>query len=297
MEQVLPIFILLGIVIVALALMLVGILTSARARQAQQTPVDSRPPGEVASTPLASDSIADSIAVHLQPNGDVVLEIEGRRFRRMDDIWDERLAARVRAAIAGMQRFAGIAPTAQRPAALELSDELRIGHAPADRALVVELDGRRYRQLNDLPSEESRRQVLAMMGELTAFAQGFAIPAQTSQPAMPAPDEFLRQLSTAASAPAPLKSYSLMDSLRTPVPKPAPMPIGIAGQVEQILQQQLADNPMLRGWSIHVVTAPDGSLQLAVEGQSLPWPDGVPNGPVRDAVQKAIRAWEQTAGL
>jgi hypothetical protein len=281
--------------------MLVGIFASARARQAEQTPVDGMPPGEVAFDLPPSDSIADSIAVHLQPNGDVVLEIAGRRFGRMDDIGDERLAARlpaiVRASIAGMQRFAGIAPAAQRPATLDLSDELRLGHAPADRALVIELDGRRYRQLSDLPSEESRRQVLAMIGELTAFAQGFAIPAQTSQPAMPAPDEFLRQLSTAASAPAPLKSYSLMDSLRTPVPKPAPMPIGIAGQVEEVLQQQLADNPTLRGWSIHIVTAPDGSLQLAVEGQSLRWPDGVPEGPVRDAVQKAIRMWEQTAGL
>ena len=68
------------------------------------------PLGEAAFAPLASDSIADSIVVHLQPDGDVVLEIEGRRFRRMDDIGDERLAARVRAAVAGMQRFAGIVP-------------------------------------------------------------------------------------------------------------------------------------------------------------------------------------------
>jgi hypothetical protein len=292
-EQVLPIFILLGIIIVALALMLVGIFASARARQAQQTPVDGTPPGEGASTPSASDSIT----VHLQPNGDAVLEIAGQRFRRMDDIRDNRLAARMRAAVAGVQRFVGITPTAQRPAALELTDELRIGHAPANGALVIELDGRRYRQLSDLPSEESRRQVLAIIGELTVFAQGLAVPAQTSQPATPAPNEFLKQLSTAASAPAPLKSYSLIESLRTPTPKPAPMPIGIAGQVEQILQQQLADNPTLRGWSIHIVTAPDGSLQLTVEGQSLPWPDGVPDGPVRDAVQKAIRVWEQTAEL
>jgi len=303
-EQVLPIFILLGIIIVALALMLVGIFANTRARQAQQTPVDGMPPGEVASTPLASDSTAESlaeslaksIAVHLQPNGDVVLEIEGQRFRRMDDIGDNRLAARVQAAVAGMQRFAGITPTAQRPAALELADELRIGHAPAGGALVIEMDGRRYRRLSDLPSEESGRQVLAMIGELTAFAQGLGVPAQTSQPATPAPDEFLKQLSAAASAPAPLKSYSLLESLRTPTPKPAPMPIGIAGQVEQILQQQLADNPTLRGWSIHIVTAPDGSLQVQVEGQSLHWPDSVPDGPVRDVVQKAIRAWEQTAG-
>jgi len=288
-EQVLPIFILLGIIIVALVLMLVGVFASARGRQAQQTPVDDMPLGEAA---LASDSSADSIVVHLQPNGDVVLEIEGRRFRRMDDIGDERLAARMRAAIAGMQRFAGIVPRSATP---ELADELRIGHAP-DRTLVIELGGRRYRQLSDVPSEESRRQVLAMVGELTAFAQRLVIPAPTRQPATPAPDDFLKQLSKPAPVPEPLKSYSLIDSLRTPAPKPAPMPIGIAGQIEQILQQQLIDDVTLRGYSIHIVTAPDGSLQLAVEGQTLPWPGGVPDGPVRDAVQKAIRTWEQTAG-
>jgi hypothetical protein len=294
-EQVLPIFILLGIIIVALVLMLVGIFASARARQAQQTPMDDMPLGEAAFAPLASDPIADSsadsIVVHLQTGGDAVLEIAGRRFRRMDDIGDERLAARVRAAVAGMQRFAGIVP---KSATSELADELRIGHAPADRALVIELEGRRYRQLSDVPSEESR-QVLAMMGELTAFAQGL-VPAQTRQRATPAPDDFLTQLSKPAPAPGLPKSYSLMDSLRTPAPKPAPMPIGIAGQIEQILQQQLMDNPTLQGWSIHIVTAPDSSLQIQVEGQSLHWPDSVPDGPVRDAIQKAIRTWEQTAG-
>jgi len=292
-EQVLPIFILLGIIIVALALMLVGVFASARARQVQQTPEDDTPRGEAAFASPASDSSADSIVVHLQTGGDAVLEIAGRRFRRMDDIGDERLAARVRAAVAGMQRFAGIV---QKSATPELADELRIGHAPADGALVIELEGRRYRQLSDMPSEESRQQVLAMMGELTAFAQGLG-PAPTRQPATPAPDDFLKQLSKPAAAPGPLKSYSLMDSLRTPAPVPAPMPIGIAGQIEQILQRQLIDSPVLRGWSIHIVTAPDSSLQVQVEGQSLPWPDGVPDGPVRDAVQKAIRTWEQTAGL
>ena len=288
MEQVLPIFILLGVIIVALVLMLVGIFAGARARQAQQTPTDDMSLSEAALAPPASDSVV----VHLQTGSKVVLEIAGRRFGRMDDIGNERLAARVRAAVTGIQRFAGIVPGSAPP---ELADELRIGHAP-DRALVIELGGRRYRQLDDVPSEESRRQVLAMIDELTAFAQRPG-PVPTRQPVTPAPDDLLKQLSKPAPAPEPLKAVSLMDSLRTPAPKPAPMPIGIAGQIEQVLQQQLADDPTLGGWSIHIVTAPDGSLQLAVEGQVLHWPEGVPNGPVRDAVQKAIRTWEQTAGL
>jgi hypothetical protein len=287
-EQVLPIFILLGVIIVALVLMLVGIFAGARARQSQQTSVDGASLGEAALAPLASDPNADPILVHLQSGSDIVLEIAGRRFRRLDDIGDERLAARARAAIAGIQRFAGVVSQSANP---ELADELRIGHA-SDRALVIELGGRRYRQLSDVPSEESRRQVLAMMDELAAFIQR---PSPARQPVAPAPDNFLKQLSK--PAPGPLKSYSLMDSLRAPAPKPAPMPIGIAGQIEQILQQQLADNPTLGGWSIHIVTAPDGSLQLAVEGQVLQWPTGVPDGPVRDAVQRAIRTWEQTAAL
>ncbi len=293
MEQVLPIFILLGVIIVALALMLVGIFAGARGRQAQQTSVDDTPQGEATPSPSASDPNDDYVVVHLQSGSDIVLEIAGRRFRRLGDIGDERLVARVRAAVAGIQRFAGIASQSATP---ELADELRIGHAP-DRALVIELGGRRYRQLSDIPTEESRRQVLAMTGELMTFAQGPVIPARASQPATPLPDDFLKQLSKPTPAQGPLKSVSLMDSLRAPAPKPAPMPIGIAGQIEQILQQQLADDPTLGGWSVHIVTAPDGSLQLAVEGQVVRWPEGVPNGPVRDAVQKAIRTWEQTAGL
>jgi hypothetical protein len=64
--------------------------------------------------------------------------------------------------------------------------------------------------------------------------------------------------------------------------------------VEQILQQQLLDNTTLRGWSVHVVTATDGSLAIEVEGRRLAWPEGVPAGPVREAVQKAIRMWERS---
>ena len=53
MEQVLPIFILLGIIIVALVLLLIGIFASARARQAQQTTVDDMRLGEAALAPPA----------------------------------------------------------------------------------------------------------------------------------------------------------------------------------------------------------------------------------------------------
>ena len=121
-------------------------------------------------------------------------------------------------------------------------------------------------------------------------------PAKSAEPAPLSEDKFLGQLVAPPSEPAPIKIPSLVESLRAPARKPGPMPVGIAGQVEQVLQQQLADNPALLGRSIHIVTARDGSLNIEVEGQLLPWPDKVSEPAVREAVQQAIRTWEATAG-
>lgn len=86
---------------------------------------------------------------------------------------------------------------------------------------------------------------------------------------------------------------TLVESLRRRASRPEPLPVGIAGQVEAILQEQLASDVSLQGRSIHVVTAPDGSLAVQVELQILRWPEQVTDPTVREAVQRAIRIWER----
>jgi hypothetical protein len=79
--------------------------------------------------------------------------------------------------------------------------------------------------------------------------------------------------------------------------KAVPAPIGLAGHIDQVLQDQLVDNAALLGRSIHLATAPDGSLVVQVDGVPFHWPDGVSDADVRAAVQRAIQKWERTTEL
>ena len=299
MQQALPIFIILGVVVISLALVLAGILFNARARREHQE--EEMPPNDpMLAEPLDAPSVkrSESVCFRIDANGAAAVEVDGRRFARLDHVGDERLVRRVLAAVEKVQRFAGVTPPEPRLTLVELTDELRAGHAPAGGALVVEFRGERYRQLKDIRDGETGRQLLSMIGELVAFAQGKvlrpAAPDASVEPGGPAEDEFLKKLAVPQPAPAPLKLPTLIESLRRTGSRPESAPIGIAGQIEKVLQEQLVDNAALQGQAIHVTTAPDGSLVVDVEGNQLHWPDQVRDPAVREAVQKAIRTWERS---
>lgn len=298
MQGVMPTLIL-GVVILALILLLVGVFTLDRSGKARQAaaPQDASPLAEADEAVALSPSPSEPIRIFFEPDGAATVEIEGRRFTQMSEIGDERLTQRALATLGALQRFCGITPPRQ---ALALNDELRVGRTLVDGELIVEFQGRRFRRLAEVRDGETRRRLLALLGELAAFSPGQAAPAPLTGRAEPEPrseDKFLGQLVASPSEPAPIKMPGLVEALRSPARKPGPMPVGIAGQIEQVLQQQLVSNSALRGRSIHIVTARDGSLNVQVEGQWLHWPDGVSEPAVREAVQNSIRAWETSAGL
>lgn len=299
MQEALPILIILGIVVISLALILAGILFNARSRRARQEsemPLDVQVSAEPLDVPSVGPS--ESIRFYINSDGAVSVELEGRRFARLDYIGDERLIRRVLAAVEKVQRFAGVTPFAPRLTPAELTDELRVGHAPAGGALVIEFRGERYRQLMDVRDGETGRQLLSMIGELVAFAQGRVLPPEasvtTGEPGGLNEDAFLKRLAVPPPVTAPLRLPTLFESLRRTASGQESAPIGIAGQIEKVLQEQLEDNVALQGRSIHVTTAPDGSLVVDVEGNRLHWPDQVRDPAVREAVQKAIRTWERS---
>ena len=295
MQDAMPILVMLGVVMLALILLLLGLLTLGRSRKAHE-PVGgvraASPSTEAGEAAGPSPAPSEPIRIFLDPGGAVTVEIEGRRFGRIGDIGDERLTQRALSALGALQRFSGITPPAQT---LDLQDELRAGHTPSDGELVIEFQGQRFRRLTDVRDAETGRRLLALLGELVTFSRGQVVPLVKSTEPL-SEGKFLGQLVTPPSESGPIKIPSLVESLRGPARKPGPMPVGIAGQVEQVLQQQLAGNPALLGRSIHIVTARDGSLNIEVEGQLLHWPDKVSEPAVREAVQRAIRVWEASVG-
>jgi hypothetical protein len=301
MDEAMFTMILFGAGIIVLALILVGIFAFGRSRKAPHEASDgdvpAPAPAESGEIEAPRPSAPEPVRLYLEANGTASVEIEGRRFTRLSDIMDDRLAQRASAAVGAMQRFAGIASEA-KPTPATLNDELRAGHAPEDGVFLVEFHGQRYRKLTEVRDGETGRQLLALIGKLVSFGRGLAVPpsvteAKPAKPESVSEDEFLRQLATSASGPKPLRMPSLVESFESRRVKVEPMPLGIAGQIDKILQQQLLDNTMVLGQSIRLVTAKDGSLEVEVEGRRLKWPDGV-DPIVREAIQNAIRTWEGT---
>jgi len=296
MNEIEYVLFLFGVGIIALGLLVVGFAVWNRRRNKRKEAGDlpassSAAPAEVVAPRQPGP---EPIRLYLQADGSASVELDGRRYARLSEIGDDRLTQQALAAVGAMQRFAGLAPLAPRS---ELKDELRVGHLD-EGLLVVEFHGQRYRKLIEIRDGDIGRQLLTLIGELNAFARGVTVhapapAAKPSEPANPAEKVFLKHLESQAAAPAPLKMPGLIDSLRRPAPKVGPMPVGIAAQIEAILQEQLESNAALSGRSVHVVTARDGGLAVDVDGQVFTLPDGVKDPAVREAVQKAIQTWEK----
>lgn len=152
---------------------------------------------------------------------------------------------------------------------------------------MVEVGGRRYRKLSEVQDAGAARHIRDMLSSLEQFAAGPALVTPSAQPAAPASppqveEQFLRSLQT---PPKPAAQAA-------PRPRPADTGPGIAGQIEQVLQQRLERTPNPPAREIHVSTAADGSLRVEVNGKFYPGLDAVPDPAVREFLQATIKEWE-----
>lgn len=153
---------------------------------------------------------------------------------------------------------------------------------------MVEAGGRRYRKLSEVQDAAVARHIRDMLDSLGQFTAGPAIVPPPAQPAAPAPppqveEQFLRSLQAPPPRPA---------AKTAPRPAPADTGPGIAGQIEQVLQQRLERTPNPPARELHVSTAADGSLRVEVNGKFYPGIDAVPDPAVREFLQATIKEWE-----
>jgi hypothetical protein len=66
-----------------------------------------------------------------------------------------------------------------------------------------------------------------------------------------------------------------------------------AEQIEDILQDLMTANPQLSGHKVDFGTAPDGGLEMWVDGKSYREIKDIPEEPIRAAIQKAIERYNQ----
>lgn len=67
-----------------------------------------------------------------------------------------------------------------------------------------------------------------------------------------------------------------------------------AEQIEDIVQARLAKHPSLRQYRVDFGSAPDGSLEIHVNGQAFTEIDALPDESLKKLVREAVETWRKT---
>ncbi len=169
----------------------------------------------------------------------------------------------------------------------EAADEVvRILIGPA-AGEVVEISGRRYRQLDEIRDPDQRDRVIRALTRLQEFVGAD----HQARPAIPAAR--ISPPAAAAEGPRPAGRWGRKsDSGRELPPVPA---ISVAGEIEALLQQRLAQMPDMRARRIHIHQTPEGGVAIEVDGEWFDGVDDVTDPAARALIQAAIKDWEDRA--
>ncbi len=192
---------------------------------------------------------------------------------------------------------------------------MRIKRLPPMGKLVIEVGNQQFDRLSQIQDPVIKQLVVAAVGELVVFADGY----QTLADAGVAPPlinhesggESNQEPSISereASFHAALEEQRLaalagdMDlsgsnpdrasNSTTIDPAQLEDDLDIAGQVDVFLQNQINKDPDLRGRSIHIVGDSSGGLNITVDGVSYSKPTEIAETSVKSAIQLALREWD-----
>ena len=200
---------------------------------------------------------------------------------------------------------------------------MRVLRDEVSGALIIEVEGQRYRRLADIRDGRVGRRVVWAIADLLRFTEGVPLetvarsapagagaPTSVSQPeTTPAPavsaetpteteEEFLRRLAEEGLAERekqPAKPGGI-GFLRRKAAKPAPEPAQartFVDEIEDILQEFIRESVVPVEKSAHVHAGPDGALEIEVGGQIYERPDDVPDPIIRGLIKAAVDEWER----
>jgi hypothetical protein len=216
---------------------------------------------------------------------------------------------------------------------MELKEIMRVLRDKDTGAIIVEVEGNRYRRLTEIRDGKIGNQVLEAIADLITFTGGIVrgqwaagsvtpvVPARERPPQPqvvgpvgppqavaaepPGGDEgeaFLRRLregdlqvgETLSKEARP----SIMGFIRRREPQVAAEGTGAGGtfidEIEEVLQRMISAAPTPLGEEVHVGTGPDGGLQIQVGVRYFSRADEVPDPTIRDLIEAAVKEWERS---
>jgi len=221
----------------------------------------------------------------------------------------------------------------ERIVPMGLKEMMRVLRDEDTGAIVVEVEGRQYRQLVEIQDGRIGNQVLEAIANLIKFTGGIVrgqwaaasvtpvVPTremphqpQVVEPASPPrsvavesplsdeEEAFLQRLREGdlqvGQTPAREARPSITGFLRRRRPQAAAEEAEAGGtfidEIEAILQRIISTAPTPLGEEVHVRTGPDGGLQIQVGGRYFSRSDEVPDPAIRGLIKAAVKEWERS---
>ncbi len=182
-------------------------------------------------------------------------------------------------------------PTAGVPAPT-LVDEVHIWRQPEGAQIVPELDGKRYHASSEL--NESQHERLARVVDALRLWLITKIEPVSPQP-LPTPAQAPVKTLLPTETPHKLNNNPIdffARALQTDVPKGSAGPKSIAGQVDEILQEKLAES-RLANRAIRLMELPGKGMVVMVGLDQYDGVDAVPDVEVRAMIRSAVMEWER----
>jgi hypothetical protein len=222
---------------------------------------------------------------------------------------------------------------APRPVLQRTGHVLSVARDEPGGALLVEIDGTRYRRMAEIQDPQIKRQLVESAMELVRFTGvlGTEMPqpatldktynwredlrkssqaeleraktagSSETQPGLSQPvsqdveEQFLNLLSEIGQS-SPLEKPTLASSLQQRwARKPQPdQPRTFVEDIDDIVQRRIQLIPALSGRDLHLRPGPGGTVRFVFEGQEYETVDDIPNLTARQVVKDSVQEWEET---
>jgi hypothetical protein len=157
--------------------------------------------------------------------------------------------------------------------------------------MTLDLDGKRVDAPSLTPAQ--RKRLIELVNVIRPWLEGkpASVPAPTSPPPKPKP----AAVPVASTPPPPAAQPTPSTPVNTPTSKkdnePETTPRSIVGQINMVLQKNIADTP-LESRGISIMESVSGGVNVYVGIQRFESVEDVPDEEVKSAIRAAIAEWE-----
>lgn len=183
---------------------------------------------------------------------------------------------------------------------------MRVWRDVSDGSLIIQMSGKVFQTVGEMQDRGLAKRFISLVRDLTQMARVGAQAVGLPIPNFDSTASVVSEQGAWAAAPkAPVKlpaptgprisqDYSTMEPplVVMGLDQAPPANNTIAGQIEELLQYRLMQNPIFQHRSIHVRANPDNTIRIEADGHTYLHVDEVVDVDVREFIQSVIREWE-----